>query len=69
MHKSGINLQVHYIPIHVQPYYKKNYGFEKGNFKTAEEFYEKEVSLPIYPDLRHEDATNVAKLVKKYAKN
>ena len=51
MKESGINLQVHYIPIHFQPYYQKNYNFKKGDFPNAEDFYYQEVSLPIFPSL------------------
>jgi len=51
MQELNINLQVHYIPVHLQPYYKKNYGFKKGDYLNAEKFYSRQVSLPIYPDL------------------
>jgi len=53
--KAGINLQVHYIPVHLQPYYRKNYGFNSGDFPIAESLYRKELSLPIYPDLSIDD--------------
>jgi dTDP-4-amino-4,6-dideoxygalactose transaminase len=59
MKESGINLQVHYIPIHMQPFYRKNYGFQKGDFAVSENFYHKEVSLPIYPDLSNKDVSLV----------
>lgn len=49
--KQGINLQVHYIPIHLQPFYKKKFGYKKNQFTNVEKFYEREVSLPIYPSL------------------
>ena len=55
MKESGINLQVHYIPIHLQPFYQKNYGFNTGDYPVSEDFYTKEVSLPIYPDLSNDD--------------
>ena len=55
MKESGINLQVHYIPIHLQPFYQKNYGFIAGNFPVSEDFYRYEVSLPIYPNLSSDD--------------
>ncbi len=55
MKESGINLQVHYVPIHLQPFYQKNYGFKRGNFPVAERFYTNEVSLPIYPYLSKDD--------------
>ena len=51
MKKLGINFQVHYIPIHLQPLYKNNYSFHKSNFPIAESFYYNEVSIPIYPAL------------------
>ena len=54
MKELGINLQVHYIPIHLQPFYKKNYGFEIGDFPVSESFYRCELSLPIYPGLSKE---------------
>lgn len=49
--EQGINLQVHYIPVHLQPYYKNNFGFKEGDFPIAEDFYKGEVSLPVYPRL------------------
>jgi UDP-4-amino-4,6-dideoxy-N-acetyl-beta-L-altrosamine transaminase len=65
MKAEGVNLQVHYIPIHFQPYYKNKYGFKRGDFEISKQFYEKEVSLPIYPDLKTEDVKNICKLIKK----
>jgi len=59
MKESGINLQVHYIPVHLQPYYQKNYGFNIGDFPISERFYRKEASLPIYPDLLTKEVTFV----------
>lgn len=59
MKKAGVNLQVHYIPVHLQPFYKKHYGFNSGDFPNAEKFYSNEVSLPIYPDLSTDDVSLV----------
>lgn len=55
MKKIGVNLQVHYIPVHLQPYYRKMFGYRAGDFPVAERFYETEVSLPIYPLLTDEE--------------
>ena len=66
MKESKVNLQVHYIPIHLQPYYKNKYGFKLGDFSIAENFYLKEVSLPIYPDLLNNDQTQVIRNLIKY---
>ena len=59
----GINLQVHYIPVHLQPFYQKNYGFKPGDYPVAEDFYAREVSLPIYPDLSNDDQEKVIKIL------
>jgi UDP-4-amino-4,6-dideoxy-N-acetyl-beta-L-altrosamine transaminase len=45
-----INTQVHYIPVHLQPYYKK-FGWKKGDFPNAEKYYQHCLSLPMYPGL------------------
>lgn len=58
--QSNIALQVHYIPIHLQPYYKTNFGFKKNDFPNAESFYLNEVSLPIYPSLNQDDLKYIA---------
>ena len=55
MKDNNIALQVHYIPIHLQPYYKVHYGFKNGDFPVSEKFYKREVSIPIYPSLNTED--------------
>ena len=65
MFKNKINLQVHYIPIHLQPYYKKNFNYRNGDFPFAENFYKKEVSLPIYYSLTNLQIYKVIKLIKK----
>tara|TARA_B100000579_G_scaffold414287_1_gene407760 strand:- start:196 stop:1356 length:1161 start_codon:yes stop_codon:yes gene_type:complete len=66
--KLGISLQVHYIPIHLQPYMKKKYGFKKGDFSLSEEFYKKEISLPIYPDLNNNELNFVIDSIIKILK-
>ena len=65
MKESGINLQVHYFPIHLQPFYRKNYGFKTGDFPVSENFYRNEVSLPIYPDLSTGDVEFVINSIKE----
>jgi len=59
-----ILLQVHYIPVHLQPYYKNNFNFKNGDFPIAEEFYRKELSLPVYPGLSEEDQDKVIHVIK-----
>ena len=66
MKKKGLLLQVHYVPIHLQPFYRKNFGFKSGDFPISELFYQNEVSLPIYPDLSEKDQDLVIRLLNKY---
>ena len=63
--KKKIRLQVHYIPVHLQPYYSKNYDFNKGDFPISENFYDKEISLPIYPALNVSDQEMVIHSILK----
>lgn len=51
---AGIGVQVHYIPIHLQPFYQK-FGFKKGDFKVAESYYKNAISLPLFPTLTQEE--------------
>jgi len=66
MLKKKISLQVHYIPIHLQPFYKKKLKYKKGDFPVSEKFYEKEVSLPIYYSLKEKNVYKVINLIKKF---
>ena len=68
MREKKINLQVHYIPTHIQPYYKKNFNFKIGDFPIAERFYNREVSLPIYFSLKDKEIKTVIKYLKKFCK-
>jgi dTDP-4-amino-4,6-dideoxygalactose transaminase len=54
LRKRGISPQVHYIPVHLQPYYR-NLGFSPGNFPNAEAYYQEALSLPIFPELSDTD--------------
>lgn len=57
---DGIGTSVHFIPLHLHPYYRRTYGYAPGDLPVAERQYEREISLPIYPDLLDEDVDRVA---------
>jgi dTDP-4-amino-4,6-dideoxygalactose transaminase len=61
---KGIHCQVHYIPVHLQPYYSNRYGYRMGDFPIAEEFYRREISIPIYPSLHVDDLEYVSGSIK-----
>lgn len=61
---QGIFVQVHYIPVHFQPFYQEK-GFRRGDFPHAEEYYKKTVSLPMYPSLTDEEQDFVIEKVRE----
>lgn len=54
LRKEGLGVQIHYIPVYKQPYYQ-NLGFDYDLCPVCEEFYKKEISIPMYPTLNDED--------------
>lgn len=62
--RHNILSQVHYIPVHLMPYYKQ-FGWETGDFPVAESFYEHCLSLPMYPDLREEEQKYIIEIITK----
>jgi len=56
---KGIGTQVHYIPVHTQPFYKNNFGTRWGDCPRAEVYYKKCLSLPIFPAMTNEDVNKV----------
>lgn len=65
---KGIGTQVHYIPVHTQPFYKEKFGYKEGDYPVAERYYEQELSLPLYPGLSDDDVNTVIKAVKEVIK-
>ena len=63
LREKGIGAQVHYIPVHLQPFYMERFGCKKGDFPVAEAYYEKALSLPMYPKMTDEDAMRVVEAV------
>ena len=61
----NIGTSVHFIPLHLHPYYHDKFGFKRGDFPNAEYVYEREVSLPIYPKMTDKDVEDVIIAVKK----
>jgi len=63
--ENGVGVQVHYIPVYWHPYYK-GLGYKKGLCAVAEDFYQKEISLPLYPAqcLRKDVRKRAEELVK-----
>jgi UDP-4-amino-4,6-dideoxy-N-acetyl-beta-L-altrosamine transaminase len=67
LRENNIFTQVHYIPIHLQPFYEDK-GFNKGDLPIAEAYYEKALSLPIYPTLKEKQQTFVIEKITSFFK-
>lgn len=62
LRNNGVGVNLHYIPIHTQPYYA-DLGFKKGDFPEAETYYSKSISIPIFPNLETNDQAHICDLV------
>ena len=67
MRNEGIGVQVHYLPIHLQPYYR-NKGFSKGDFPIAERYSKNSFSLPLYPGLKSKFQIKIINLIERFLK-
>lgn len=60
MRAAGVHVNVHYIPVHLQPYYARM-GFKVGDFPVAEDYYARAISLPMFPTLTEAQQDYVVK--------
>lgn len=67
MRAQNIGVHVHYIPVYWHPYYK-DLGYEKGICPKAEKWYERALTLPIFPKMRNEDVADVVKVLQAVIK-
>ena len=64
----GIGVQLHYLPVHLQPYYQ-NLGFKNGDFPHSEHYAKSSFSLPVYPGLTRDDLAHVVESLKVALEN
>jgi len=64
LNDRNIGSSVHFIPLHLHPYWKEAYGLKESDFPTASAIYKQIISLPIFPDMADEDAGDVVSAVK-----
>jgi dTDP-4-amino-4,6-dideoxygalactose transaminase len=64
---KGINVALHYVPLHLLDYYKKKYALKVFDFPTALSVYQKVMSLPIYPSMSESDVAQVCEAIKEVA--
>lgn len=68
LREQGVSSQVLYIPVHLQPYYRNTFGYAPGKCPNAEAYYEKALSLPLFPEMSDGDVATVIHSVKELAK-
>ncbi|MCM1370013.1 MAG: UDP-4-amino-4,6-dideoxy-N-acetyl-beta-L-altrosamine transaminase [Candidatus Amulumruptor caecigallinarius] len=65
LHREGVYAQVHYVPLHLMPYYRRP-GRDDGSLPVVEEYYSRCLSLPMYPTLTDEEQQYVIDKVKEF---
>ncbi|ACC72180.1 UDP-4-amino-4,6-dideoxy-N-acetyl-beta-L-altrosamine transaminase [Paraburkholderia phymatum] len=64
LRSAEIGVNVHYIPVHLQPYYRRR-GFKPGDFPQAEQYYREAISLPLYATLTDAEQDRVVAQLKR----
>ena len=62
LRNAGFGVNVHYIPVHTQPFYRQ-FGFQTGDFPKSESYYAQEISLPLFYDLTFEEQNSVVETI------
>jgi perosamine synthetase len=62
---EGIGVNVHYVPVHLHPYYRQRFGYAGGEFPAAEAAYESLISLPMFHGMTDADVADVVEAVRK----
>jgi dTDP-4-amino-4,6-dideoxygalactose transaminase len=62
---ENIGTSVHFIPLHLHPYYRDTYGYRRGDYPQAEAVYARIISLPLYPKMSSQDAEDVIEAVER----
>lgn len=57
--QRGIGTSVHFIPLHLHPYYRERWNYRRGDFPVAEDYFDRCISLPLYPSMSDEDQGRV----------
>lgn len=68
LQRAGIGSSVHFIPLHLHPYYRDSYGYQPADFPTAQAAFERIVSLPLYPKMTDGDIQRVITVVRDIVK-
>ena len=62
---ENIGVNVHYLPVHLHPFYRREFGYKSGDYPKAERYYERAITLPIFPKMNDNDVEDVIEAVEK----
>ena len=65
LRKKGLGVQVHYVPVHFHPFYKKTFGYKQGDFPEAEAYYNEAITLPLFPAMTSAQVKSVVRTVQE----
>ena len=65
LNRMNIGTSVHFIPVHLHPFYRRTFGTREGDFPVTERIFDKIISLPLYPSMTDEDVRYVAGAVRE----
>jgi dTDP-4-amino-4,6-dideoxygalactose transaminase len=68
LNDRGVGTSVHFIPLHLQPYYRNRWAYKPGDFPVAEDYAGRCISLPIYPDLTSDQVDYVVDCLRDIAR-
>jgi len=69
LREKNIGVNVHYLPVHLHPFYQRKFGYKKGDYPKAEGYYERAITLPLFPKMSDDDVEYVIGSVMKVITN
>ena len=66
---ENIGVNVHYVPVHLHPFYQREFGYKKDDYPKAERYYERAITLPIFPKMSDKDVEDVIGAVQKVTRD
>ena len=69
LQRKAYSPMVHYIPVHLLSFFKKNYGYKHGDFPVAENFYNRSISIPLFPSLSDTEVNKVVEDITSFVKS
>lgn len=64
LRKNDIGVNVHYIPVHTQPYYQRIFNFKQGDFPVSEKYYKEAISIPLFHKLSEDDQNKIIEIIR-----